>query len=424
MRTEAVQREEGATSSSGQARELIGHDKQKVHSKWWLMSLFAALVPFGLSLGISMNPLTPFMKSDPEWDPAYSEQDTALLDGAMLAPSILIPVVIGIAIDAAWSVNLSLLVCLVGAVMGSFFMALGIAWHSFGLALTGRVVGGFCFGSIFVVADIIAAQFNRRRKATTFAVMGAVKTIAIAMNTYWANSFTATTLAGDYEKMNDVLLIASLVCLGIGFLWSPLVSSVEMDDSVKRRSWRWHISWPMWALTLSAMITGVFASSFFFESHSWSFATMLVSTVVISPSLGFWMDTTDRSQNGSLAVTSVLISATWILLLGQVLFKIFSLEWGLAGLAVGVMPMLLRCAVTQVSPRDNFGTSFGLIEGAGFLTASLVRDSVPPHLLNQLVFLAANLVILTYVMYKVSAKWGVVSGRVEQLIEPLQARGA
>jgi hypothetical protein len=86
--------------------------------------------------------------------------------------------------------------------------------------------------------------------------------------------------------------------------------------------------------------------------------------------------------------------------------------------------MLLRVAVPQVASRDNLATSFGLLEGAGFLTATLVRDSVPPHLLNQLILLAANLFLITYVMYKVSAKWGIVGARVEQLVEPLQARGA
>lgn len=425
----------GSKSSStqeGLSREELGQrmhesDKQAVHDQWWLMTLFAALVPFGMSLAISLRPLKKLMSEDPEWSPSFSEQDMVLLDGAMLAPGVIIPVLMGIAMDAVWSVNLSVLVCLIGSVMGSFFVAMGFAWHSFGLALTGRVISGFCMGSLFVVVDVIATQFNRRRKGVTFGLISAVKTGAIYLNTYWMKNFTTRSLDADYEKMDDVLLISALVSLGIGFLWSPLVASFNMDDSVKRRksSWKWHIGGSIWSLALCTMIVGMFYSNVFFEELSTSSTGLLASTILIGPVLGYWLDVTDKSQDGSLSITNLLVGATWLFLLGQMLRNLMGVDWGISGIAIGVFPMLLRLAVPQVSRRDNLCASFGIIECASFLSGILVHDSEPLTFLNQLILLAVALFLFTFVTHRVKQKWNVTDqSRLEQLIEPLQARGA
>jgi MFS family permease len=431
MKTSSMQ-DIGAPASSSQtagASRVRESEKQPVHEYWWLLSLFAAVVPFAMSLGISLRPLEELVMEDSEWTPRFSKEDTILLDGAMLAPGVIMPVLIGIAMDAVWSVNLSLLICLIGSVMGSFLVAMGFAWYSFGLALTGRVISGFCFGSIFVVADTIAAQFNRRRKGATFALISAVKTAGFALNAYWMRNFTVQSLDSDYEKMDDVLLIAALVCLGIGFLWSPLVASLNMDDSAKRRrmGWKWHIGAPLWGFALCTMITGMFFSNIFFDSNSTSYTAMLLSSFIISPLLGWWMDTTDRSQNGSLAIMNFLSGMTWILLFGQMLRKLADIDLGLSGIAVGILPMLLRLGVTQLTSRDNVSTSFGVIESAAIISGIMVRDSAPPNFLNQLILLALIMFIFAYGLHTVRDKWGSEQreeGRLEKLVEPLYARGA
>jgi hypothetical protein len=132
------------------------------------------------------------------------------------------------------------------------------------------------------------------------------------------------------------------------------------------------------------------------------------------------MDYTDRSQNGSSGILALLIGFTWLILIGQMLFYIMQVEIGLTGIALGVMPMLIRVAVPQVAKRDNLGTSFGIIEGLSFLTAVSVGDSSAPNFLNQLVLLAVTLFLLTFVSYKVDEKWS----RVMPSTEPVQVRGA
>ena len=420
-----MERVQAASSSliSGVTRPLIREEeKQTVHEQWWLMTAFAAILPLGMSLAISMKPLERMLMKDSIWDPPFSKQDISLLDGAMIAPSVIMPVLTGLAMDIVWSANLTLLSCLIGSVMGAFFVAMGFAWHSFGLALTGRVISGFCFGSLLVVCDVIAVQFNRRRKAVTLACVSAGKTFGIYLNSCWMENFTQDKLGGDHEKMNDILLISTLLCLGVGFLWSPLTSSLNLEDSVKMRRapWKWHIGKSVWALALCSMILGLFTANTFFNTESRSSTALLVSAIALAPLLGYWMDYTDRSQNGSSGILALLIGFTWLILIGQMLFYIMQVEIGLTGIALGVMPMLIRVAVPQVAKRDNLGTSFGIIEGLSFLTAVSVGDSSQPNFLNQLVLLAVTLFLLTFVSYKVDEKWS----RVMPSPEPVQVRGA
>lgn len=420
-----MERVQAASSSliSDVTRPLIREDeKQILHEQWWLLTAFAAVLPLGMSLAISLKPLENMLQRDSEWDPAFSKEDITLLDGGMLAPSVIMPILAGLAIDVVWSVNLSLLICLIGSVTGAFFVAMGFAWHSFGLALTGRVISGFCFGALLVVCDVIAVQFNRRRKAVTLGCISAVKALGMYLNSYWMRNFTQESLGGDYEKMDDILLITTLLCLGVGFLWSPLTSSLNVEDSVKMRRapWKWHIGKSVWGLALCSMILGLFTSNTFFNTESRASSALLVSTIALAPLFGYWMDYTDRSQAGSSAVLALLIGFNWLILIGQMLFYIMLIEIGLTGIALGVMPMLIRVAVPQVAKRDNIGTSFGIIEGLSFLTAVLVGDSPAPSFLNQLILLAVTLFLLTFVSHKVDEKWS----RVMPSAEPVQVRGA
>ena len=423
--------------SSEMLRERLQEEKQPVHEKWWLLALFAAIIPIGLTLSVALTPLGDLMKADTRWSPPITDEDLALLDGAMTAPSIIVPVLVGVALDAAWSVNLGLLICLIGSVFGEFLVALGIAWHSFGLALTGRVVCGFCFGSIFVVADTIAAQFNRKRRATTFGLIGAVQAIALSLNATWLNTFTIESLDSDYEKTNDVLLIVSLLCLGVGFLWSPIVSSYELVDSAKRRFWKWHVPLSVWALVAASIVASMY------HSVPWELSTMgyeMGAVVILSPLLGYYMDKTEKSQAGSLTVTRYLVAATSLVLLGHVLCRLVGPTTGsaVASVGLGVMPMLVRSAIPQVASRDNLSTSFGLVEGSVFVGGILVA-ATELTFLRALVWLIVDLALFVYVMYKVSDKWeqlrvahraGGRGGKVEEggrfgeLSEPLHPRGA
>jgi hypothetical protein len=175
------------------------------------------------------------------------------------------------------------------------------------------------------------------------------------------------------------------------------------------------------------MITGMFFSNIFFDSNSTSYTAMLLSSFIISPLLGWWMDITDRSQNGSLAIMNFLSGMTWILLFGQMLRKLADIDLGLSGIAVGILPMLLRLGVTQLTSRDNVSTSFGVIESAAIISGIMVRDSAPPNFLNQLILLALIMFIFAYGLHTVRDKWGSEQreeGRLEKLVEPLYARGA
>ncbi len=399
-------------------------DKQELHDQWWLMTLFAALIPFGMSLAISLKPLEDMLREDSAWIPAFSKQDTLLLDGALLAPSVIAPIFMGLAMDVVWSVNLAVLLCLIGSVMGSFFVAMGFAWYSFGLALTGRVISGFCFGSIFVVSDIIACQFNRKRKGITLASICGVKSLALFLNTYWMRNFTIESLGGDHEKMHDILLISSLLCLGVGFLWAPLVASFNMDDTIKTRraGWKWHVGKSTWGLALCMILVGVFGSYTFFDIQSRSFPVMMMSSLILGPVLGYWMDVTGKSQDGSAWVVNLSIAFTWILLGGQMLQELMQLDTGISGVCLGILPMLLRLTIPQVSRRDNMCTSFGLMESASFLTGIVVNDSLPVSFLNQLIMVAALVFLLTFVSYSVKEKWAGMPR--SYLVEPLHVRGA
>ena len=94
--------------------------------------------------------------------------------------------------------------------------------------------------------------------------------------------------------------------------------------------------------------------------------------------------------------------------------------------------MLIRSVVPQVASRDNLSTSFGLVESGLFL-GSILLASVNLTFLNELVYLVINLMIFTFIMYKVSDKWQqlkqahraghVEEGRFGELTEPLHGRG-
>ena len=102
--------------------------------------------------------------------------------------------------------------------------------------------------------------------------------------------------------------------------------------------------------------------------------------------------------------------------------QLMQLDTGIPGLSVGVMPMLLRLTIPQISRRDNMCTSFGILESASFLSGILVHDSLPLRFLTQLIFLASLLFLLTFISYQVREKWGAVSRT--DLVEPLHIRGA
>jgi MFS family permease len=141
------------------------------------------------------------------------DKDIDLLDIITAAPSVIVPMLVGIAIDSSWSVNLALLLCLTGSVLAEFLVALGFSWHSYGWLLSGRLLFGCCVGSGFVIADTIACQFNRKRRATTLGLIASFQTLAVSagLGTQISN-FTRDSLKGDYTKMNDVFLIISLMC--------------------------------------------------------------------------------------------------------------------------------------------------------------------------------------------------------------------
>jgi MFS family permease len=420
MRVETVHATSSSPGSSLE-RPLLHEDKQGLHEQWWIMTLFTALLPFGMSLAISFKPLEEMLRHDSAWIPSFSEIDTSLLDGAMLIPSIIVPTFIGMALDVSWPINLGLLVSLIGSVMGAFFVAMGFAWYSFGLGLTGRVISGFSFGSLLVVCDVIACQFNRSRKATTLGCIAAVKTFAIYLNNFWIRGFTIESLGGDHEKMDDILLISTLLCLGVGFLWSPLIESFDMDDAVKQRRtlWKWHISKPCVVLAVSTGIAGLLSANLFFDPPIES-RSIVLSTIILGPFLGWWLDMTERSQDGSPWVIGLMVASTWLLLLGQMLSYVGEVDIGLSGIALGVMPMLLRLGVPQVSSRDNIGSSFGLVEGASFLAATFTQDSAPLAFITQLILIAVLLFLLTFISYRVREKWSLVVPPVE----PVHVRGA
>lgn len=107
--------------------------------------------------------------------------------------------------------------------------------------------------------------------------------------------------------------------------------------------------------------------------------------------------------------------------------KLADIDLGLSGIAVGILPMLLRLGVTQLTSRDNVSTSFGVIESAAIISGIMVRDSAPPNFLNQLILLALIMFIFAYGLHTVRDKWGSEQreeGRLEKLVEPLYARGA
>jgi MFS family permease len=428
-----------AQSSEVSQVELIRQEeKQPVHDKWWIISIFAASVPLGLTLSASFTPLGELLKQDVEWSPPITDEDLVLLDGAVVAPSVILPVLIGMALDAAWSVNLGLIMCLVGSVVAEFFVAMGIAWHSFGLALTGRVIAGFCFGSIFVVADTIAAQFNRRRRASTFGAIGALQALALYFNTNTMNTFTIRSLDSDYEKMNDVLLISTLICLGIGFLWTPIVSSYDLGDAPKRRFWKWHVPLSIWAMVGAQLITSVYHKAVFVSQTAINWE--LASVVILGPLLGYYMDLSGKSQGGSLSVTRYLLVAATLVLVGHLITRMAGYEWGgsVAGIGLGVMYMLIRSTIPQIATRDNLSTSFGLIEGAVFLS-TVWMTATTQTFLSALIWIVVQMLLFVYVLYKVSEKWESLkrsrptggsrveeggAGRFGELSEPLHPRGA
>jgi MFS family permease len=289
-------------------QERMHEEKQPVHARWFVIALFSSIIPFGLTFASSFQPLSEFITEDSKWDPPVSAEDMAILDGAMIVPSVFMPLLLGITLDAAWSLNLGLLACLMSSILGQFLVAMGIAWHSFGLLLTGRVISGICFGSIFVVANTMAAQFNRRRRATAIAFIQAVKTIAISLSAFWIQSFTTDVLQQDYEKMTDMMLIFSLLCLGIGFLWTPLVDSFGMTDSAKSRLWKWHVPMPVWALAVSLIVVTVFNTDIFINRPIHERNALIFGSVIVSPCVAYMLDRSEKSQGGSLSLCRWLLT--------------------------------------------------------------------------------------------------------------------
>jgi hypothetical protein len=313
-------------------------------------------------------------------------------------------------------------------VFGEFLVAMGIAWHSFGLLLTGRVVSGMSFGSIFVVAETIAVQFNRRRRATGIAFILAVKTIAICLNRFWIQNFTIDSLQRDYEKMNDMMLIFALLCLGIGFLWTPLVDSLGMTDSSKDRFWKWHVPLPVWSLAASLALVAVFNTDIFLNrpgSPEW-FA-LIAGSVIVGPSLGYMLDRTDKSQAGSLSVCRWLLSISVLVFLGFVIDELIGLTAGsvFSAFGLGALPMLIRAAVPQVASRDNISTSLGLMEGATFAAAACLGNISKPTFLSKLALLLPMMALFAFVRESLWGKFSaVVPSRSHYPAEPSRVRGA
>jgi len=405
----------GTEEISGEfLRERLHEEKQPVHENWWVITLFAAAIPMGLCFAFRLTPLGEFMKADVAWSPAVTERDIQLLDITAIAPSVMAPVLIGIAIDAAWSLNLALLICLITSVFAQFFVATGIAWHSFGLALTGRFLSGLCIGSILVVADTIAAQFNRRRRATTFATITAVQGIFVALNTgSWVTSFTKDSLDGEYEKMNDIFLIVTLVSLGVGFLWAPMVNSFDMEDAPKRRFWKWHVPASMWALALTQLMFCLFHAGESTSSRSLSWE--LGSMVIVGPALGYLMDRSGMSQGGSLAGCKSLILAFCFAVLGTA-----STQSWLLGLSLGPVMMLLRCVVPQVASRDCLSTSFGILEG-GLALGWILYCNISLTWLGEIACAVLNLSLFALILGSIKHKWEQL--RLPEISQPLYGRG-
>jgi len=404
----------GEEISGEMLRERLHEEKQPVHENWWVITLFAAAIPMGLCFAFRLSPLRDFMKADTTWSPQLTDRDMQLLDITAIAPSVMAPVLFGIAIDAAWSLNLALLICLITSVFAQFFVAMGIAWHSFGLALTGRFLGGLCIGPILVVADTIAAQFNRRRRAVTFATITAVQAIFVALNTgSWVTSFTKESLDGEYEKMNDIFLIVTLLSLGVGFLWAPMVSSFDMEDSPKRRFWKWHVPTSMWALALTQVLYCLFhaGEATSKTSFSWELGSMLVA----GPVLGYVMDRLGLSQSGSLAGCNALILAICFSVIGAAANQ----AW-LMGLSLGPVMMLLRCIVPQIASRDCLSTSFGILEGALAL-GWILYNNIQLTLLGEIACAVLNISLFALILISIKHKWGQL--RLPELTQPLYGRG-
>ena len=408
-------------------RERLMEEKQPIHAKWFTIALFASFLPFALSFASSFRSLAEFIQADSAWDPPVTAEDMLLLDGAMIAPSVITPVLLGIALDASWSLNLSLLVCLISSVFGQFLVAMGIAWHSFGLLLTGRVVSGISFGPTFVVADTIAVQFNRRRRSFGIGMILAVKMIAICLNRFWIRQTTIDSLQQDYEKANDMMLIFSLLCLGVGFLWTPLVDSFGMTDSSKNnRLWKWHVPRPVWALAACLILVTVFNTEIFVNRpRTTEWYAVLTGTVVLGPLLGYILDRTDKSQGGSLSICRWLLGVSVFVLVGFALDEMIGINAGsnLAAFGLGTLPMLLRSAVPQVASRDNISTSLGVIEGASFVAALFLSSDISqPTFLFKLALLIPLVALLAYVRESLWAKFPQSKGL--HPVEPSHVRGA
>jgi MFS family permease len=321
---------------------------------------------------------------------------------------------IGMTIDAAWSLNLAILISLITSVFAHFFVAMGMAWHSFGLALTGRFLSGLCIGCVLVVADTIAAQFNRRRRAVTFGVIVAVQALCISLNSSsWITNFTRDSLDGEYEKMNDIFLIVALMSLGVGFLWAPMVSSFDMEDSPKRRFWKWHMPKSMWALALAqiAYCLSHAGSSTTRASLSWELGSM----VIVAPVLGLYMDITGLSQGGSLAGINALILAVCLGVFGAALDQ----PW-LIGLSMGPVLMLLRCVVPQVASRDCLSTSFGIMEGA-LVLGWILYSNIQLTSFGEISCAVLSLTLFILILISIKHKWEQL--RLPELTQPLYGRG-